>query len=134
MLSALNGLSQDESKDARAFAASILRPKSTIPTPNNVHGSESDLVTTSAHHTFSRPPPPSATESIRVDVSPIGFKLVQNGDERNHADVLPSPKPCLSALKNGYDQETVVATSKTKDGVVTRPVLSSRTKNDRVSR
>jgi len=130
MLSTLSRLSQDESKDARAFAVSILQPQSTIPAPDNGHDSESDFVTTPAHHTFSRPPPPSVTDSIWVDMLPIAFKPVQNGDERNHAEVLPS----LGTLKNGYDHETKGVTSKTKDGIVTRPGFSSRTKNDRVSR
>lgn len=134
MLSALRGLSQDESKDARAFAVSALQPRSTIPTPDNVHGSEPDLATTSAYHTFSRPPPPPVTHSIGIDVPPIGFKPVHNGGERNHTDVFPSPKSSLSTLKNGFDHGTKAATSKTKDGVVARPGLSSRTKNDRVSR
>lgn len=133
MLSALVGLSQDESKDARAFATSILRPQFTIPAPDSAQGFKSDLMTASAHHTFSRPPPPSATDPIGAGAQPIGFKPVQTGDEGNY-DVPPSPKSSLNTLKNGYDHETKAATSKTKDGVVTRPGLSSRTKSDRVSR
>lgn len=133
MLSVLRGLGQDESKDVRAFAASALHPQSTVPTPGNVDGSKSDLVTTSAHHTFSRPPPPSAanSESILVDAPPIGFKSAQNWDECDDGEVLVSPK---SSLKNGYDRESKAATAKTKDGTATRPGLSSRTKSDRASR
>ena len=134
VLSVISNLSRDESKDARAFVAAIWQSQSMKPTPNNVRGSTHDSVTTPAQHTFSRPPPLSATGSIEVEVPPIGFKLAQNRDGRIHADVVPSPKASPSSLKNGYDHETKSTTSKTKDGAVGRPGLSPRTKNGRVSR
>ena len=128
VLSAISILSRDESKDVRGFVTAISQRGSTIPNADNVHGLKCDSVTTSAQHTFSRPPPPE------VDIPPIESKPTQNGDGCNHVDILPSPKPSLSALKNGYDHETKAGLSKTKDGVVARAVVSPRTKNGRVSR
>lgn len=133
ILTATTTLSRDESKDVRAFVAATLQP--TKPTLNDVRGFTSDSMAkpeTTEQHTFSRPPPPSATESIEVDVPPIEFKPTQNWDGCNHADAMPSPKSSLSTLTNGCDHETKPMTSKTKDGG--RPVLSPRTKNGRVSR
>ena len=133
ILSTIGTLSRDESKDVRAFVAAISRPLSTTPNPSDVRGLGSASVTTPAQHTFSRPPPPSAATSIDVEMTPMGPKPTSNWDGRNYADVAPSPKSSLSALKNGYDHETKGATPKTKDGVG-RSALSPRTKNGRVSR
>lgn len=126
ILSAVGILSRDESKDARAFVAALSQSQSSTPTPNGVYDSESDSVTTSARHTFSRPPPPS----IEVKAPPIGSKPTPSWDGRNHTDVSPSPKSSPVTLKNGYDHETKGTAPKTKDGAVGRP----RTKNGRVSR
>ncbi|KAF9792766.1 armadillo-type protein [Thelephora terrestris] len=60
----INALKSDDSKDVRAFVAATLQPHATIPTPDDTRGSRSDSMTTSVHHTFSRPPPPSVTGSI----------------------------------------------------------------------
>lgn len=134
ILSVVNTLIQDESKDVRAFVAAILQPQPATPTLDGAYGSEYHSMTTSAHHTFSRPPPPSTADSIEVEILSVGIKPTQNGDGPNHTGVSPSPKSSLSTLKNGYDHETKAATSKTKDGVLARPGLSPRTKNGRVSR
>ena len=132
--STISALSRDESKDARAFVAAIPQWQPTNPTPNGVHRSTSDSTTTSAQHTFSRPPPPLATDPINVEAPPIELKPTRIRDGSNHADAVPSPKTSPSALKNGYDHETKPVTSKTKDGVVGRPGISPRTKSGRVSR
>lgn len=134
ILSTLRTLSHDESKDVRTFVAAALQPRPTTPIPDVVRGSKSNPVTTSAHHTFSRPPPPSVPDLTEVELPPMGLRLTQNEGGRNHADALHSPKPSLSMLKNGYDHETKAAPSKTKDGAVVRPGLAPRTKNGRVSR
>ena len=134
--SAISTLSWDESKDARAFVATISQSVCPTPTPNEMHDSRSrsNSMTTPAHHTFSRPPPPSAVTSIEIEMPSIGSKPTPNLDGCNHADVAPSPKSSLSTLKNGYDHDTKAATSKTKDGTVGRQGHSSWTKNGRVSR
>ena len=129
ILSAVDTLSRDESKDVRAFVFAIPQPLSTTPTPND----GSDSATTSARYTFSRPPPPSATTLIEVQIPPTELKPPQNWDGRNQADITPSPESSLSTLVNGHDRETKAATSKTKDGVG-RPGYPPRTKNDRVPR
>lgn len=133
ILSTIGTLSRDESKDVRAFVATTSQPLSTIPNPSGVHGLRSDSVATSPQHTFSRPPPPTATPSIEVEMAPMGPKPTPSWDGCNHADAAPSPKSSLSTLKNGYDHETKGVTSKPKDGVG-RSALSPRTKNGRVSR
>jgi len=134
ILSATSTLSRDESKDVRAFVAAIPRSQPSTPTPNGVHDSRSNYVTTSAQCTFSRPPPPLAVAPIEVEVLPIGPTPTPNWDGRNHTDVAPSPKSSMSTLKNGCGHETKAATSKTKDGAAGRPGPSPRTKNGRVSR